>query len=61
MSTADAAIQKKMYESGCPFTLSFAYEEMEDIIKIVKSPKESGLLIKGISETVRNDAKEQKR
>ena len=34
---------------------------MEDIIKIVKSPKESGLLIKGISETIRNDAKEQKR
>ena len=34
---------------------------MEDIIKIVKSPKESGLLIKGISETIRNDSKEQKR
>ena len=34
--------------------------EMEDIIKIVKSPEDSGLLIKGVSETIRNDTKEQK-
>ena len=33
---------------------------MEDIIKIVKSLEESGLLIKGISETITNEAKEQK-
>ena len=36
-------------------------EEMEDIIKTVKSPEDSGLLIKGVSETVQNEAKEQKR
>ena len=35
-------------------------EEMEDIMKIVKSLEESGLLIKGISETIKNEAKEQK-
>ena len=29
-------------------------------MKIVKSLEESGLLIKGISETIKNDAKEQK-
>ena len=34
---------------------------MEDIIKIVKSPSESGLLIKVISETIKNETKEQKR
>ena len=34
---------------------------MEVIMKIVKSLEESGLLIKGISETIKNDAKEQKR
>ena len=33
---------------------------MEDIIKIVKSVKESGFLIKGVSETIENEAKEQK-
>ena len=33
---------------------------MEDIIKIVKSLEESGLLLKGVSETVQNEAKEQK-
>ena len=33
---------------------------MEDIIKIDKSPEESGLLITRISETIKNEAKEQK-
>ena len=33
---------------------------MEDVMKIVKSLEESGLLIKGISETIKNEAKEQK-
>ena len=34
---------------------------MEDIIKIVKSLKDSGLLLKGVSQTVQDEAKEQKR
>ena len=33
---------------------------MDDIMKIVKSLEESGLLIKDISETINNEAKEQK-
>ena len=33
---------------------------MEDLIKIVKSLKDSSLLLKGITETVQNDVKEQK-
>ena len=33
---------------------------MDDIMKTVKSLKESGLLIKGVSETIKNEAKEQK-
>ena len=33
---------------------------MNDPMKIVHSSKESGLLIKGFSETVKNEAKEQK-
>ena len=34
---------------------------MNDIMKIVKSLEEFGLLIKGASETVKNEAKEQRR
>ena len=33
---------------------------MEGIIKIVKSLEDSGLLLKGVSETIQNEAKEQK-
>ena len=33
---------------------------MEDIMKIVKSIEDSGLLLKGISKTIQNEAKEQK-
>ena len=33
---------------------------MIDIMKIVKSLEKSGLLIKGTSETIENEAKEQK-
>ena len=33
---------------------------MEDIIKLVKSLKGSGLLLEGVTETVQNEVKEQK-
>ena len=33
---------------------------MEDILEIVKSLEDSGLLLKGIRETIKNEAKEQK-
>ena len=33
---------------------------MEDIMKIDKQPEESRLLIKGISEEIKNETKEQK-
>ena len=35
-------------------------EEMNNIMKIVKSLEESSLLTKGVSKTIENDAKEQK-
>ena len=34
---------------------------MKDIIKIVKSLEDSGLLLKGVSKTVQNESKKQKR
>ena len=33
---------------------------MEDILKIVKSLDDSGILLKAVSETIENEAKEQK-
>ena len=47
MSAADAAIQKNIYGSGTT-ALIISNEEMEDIMKIVMSLEESGLLIKVI-------------
>ena len=58
-SATDVAIQKKINESGTT-ALIISTEEMEDIKKIVKFFRESGLLIKGISETSKNEAVEQK-
>ena len=31
---------------------------MKDIMKILKSPEDSGLLLKGVGETIQNEAKE---
>ena len=41
-------------------TLMISNEEMEDIMIIVKSLEDSGLLIKGVCETIKNEAKKQK-
>ena len=54
----DPAIHK-MFEYG--FTkLRFSNEEANDIMKIVKSFEKSGLLIKRVSKTIKNEAKEKK-
>ena len=48
-----------MFGSGVT-TLIISNEEMNDIMKIVKFLEESGLLIKGVGETIKNETKEQK-
>ena len=53
-SATDAAINKKMIGSGIT-TLIILNEETNDIVKIVQSFEESGLLIKGVSETIINE------
>ena len=58
-SATDAALQKKIYGSGTT-TLVFSSEGLGDIMKIVKSLEESGLLIKGVTETDESEVKEQK-
>ena len=39
--------------------INISNEQMENIMKIVKSREESGLLIEGISETINNETKKQ--
>ena len=58
-SAADAGIHKKMLGSGNMTTI-ISNDEIHDIIKIVKSLEDSGLLLKGVTETFQNEVKEQK-
>ena len=42
-------------------TLIISNNKIENIIKIVKSLEDSGLLLKWVTETVQNEVKEQKK
>ena len=56
-TATDAAIHNKMLESR--FTkFRISNEEVNDLTKIAKSLEESGFLIKGVSEKIKNAAKE---
>ena len=60
-SVADAGIHKKILASGHNnTTLIISNDEMDDILKIVKSLEDSGVLLKGVSETIQHEAKEQR-
>ena len=64
-SAIDAGVHKKILGSGyddnnnpSSTTLIISNNEMEDIIKVIKSLKNSGLLLKGVTESVQNEVKE---
>ena len=59
MSAIDGSIKKKMLGSGTT-TLIISNDEMDDILKIVKSLEDSNVLLKGVSETIQHEAKEQR-
>ena len=60
-SAADAGIHKKILGSSHNNTaLIISNDEMDDIFKIVKSLENSGVLLKGVSETIQHEAKEQR-
>ena len=59
-SVADVGIHKKILGSGNNTTLIISKDEINDIIEIIKSPEDSGLLLKGVTKTVQNEVKEQK-
>ena len=54
----DAVIQKNIFGSGMT-SLIISNEEMNNIMRIIKSLEDAGLLIKGVSETIEDEAKEQ--
>ena len=58
-SAADAGIHKKILGSGHSNNTTLINDEMDDILKIVKSLEDSGVLLKGVNETIQNEAKEQ--
>ena len=59
-SAADARIHKKILGSGHNRTLIISNYEMKDILKKVKCLEDFGILLKGVSETIKDEAKEQK-
>ena len=52
VSVADAGTHKKILGSGGHTTLIISNKDMEDLIKIVKSLEDSGLLLKGVIESI---------
>ena len=56
-SLIEALIHKKI-RSGNHTTLITSNDDMNDILKIVKSLEDSGLLLDGATETVKNEVKE---
>ena len=58
MSAIDGSIQKKIHGSGVKLIIEQEY--MKDIMKIIKALANYGILLKGISKTIKNETKEQR-
>ena len=58
MSAIDGSIKKKIHGSGVKLIIE--QEDMKDIMKIIKALENSGILLKGVSKTIKNETKEQR-
>ena len=58
MSAIDGSIQKKIHGSGVKLIIE--QEDMNDIMKSIKALENSGILLKGVSKTIKNETKEQR-
>ena len=58
MSAIDGSIQKKIHGSGV--TLFIEQEHVNDIIKIIETVENSGILLKGVTKTIENETKEHR-
>ena len=56
--SAIGSIQKKIHGSGVKLIIE--QEDMKDIMKIIKALENSGILLKGVSKTIKNETKEQR-
>ena len=59
-SATDAAVNKKILGSGNHTILIICNNDMQNLLKMVKSLQDSGILLDGVTETVTNEIKEQK-
>ena len=58
-SAIDVGIQKKIHGSGTT-TLAVSNKEMNDIMKIVQALENYNILLKGVTEIIKNETKEQR-
>ena len=58
MSAIDRSMQKKIHCSGVKLIIE--QEDMKDIMKIIKALENYGILLKGVSKTIKNETKEQR-
>ena len=58
-SAIDIGIQKKIHGSGTT-NLIISNKEIDNILKIVQALEDSNILLKGVTQTIKNEAKEQK-
>ena len=59
-SAADAGIHKEILGSGGHTTLIISNKHMKDLIKVVKSLEDSKLLLNGVTQSAKNEVKEQR-
>ena len=59
-SAIDAGIQKKIHGSGTTTLIIANKKRMNDIIEIVQVLKDSNVLMKGVTKTIKNKIKKQK-
>ena len=65
MSAIDGSIQKKIHGSGATkgaggVKLIIEQEDMDDIMKIIKGLENSGISLKGVSKTIKNETKKRR-
>ena len=57
MSAIDGSIQKKIHGSRVKLIIE---QDMNDIMKIIRALENSGILLKGVSKTIKNETKKQR-
>ena len=57
-SAIDGSIQRKIRGSGVKLIIE--QEDLNDIMKIIKALEDSGILLKGVNKTIKNETKEKR-